>query len=78
VGSISPKKSLKRASNDARFAGVDSGELVMLIASTLEGSLMIGRLQKNVDAFDRAVQHLEDDFETDARAGKSARRVARS
>src|SRR5258705_13066864 len=48
--------------------GVDSAELAMLIVSTLEGSFMIRRLQKNDGPPDLACHHLEEYLETKVRA----------
>ncbi len=48
--------------------GVDSAELAMLIVSTLEGSFMIRRLQKNDGPLDLACHHLEEYLETKVRA----------
>jgi TetR/AcrR family transcriptional regulator, transcriptional repressor for nem operon len=50
---------------------VDSGKLATLIASTLEGSHMVGRLQKNEEPRDLAVRHLEEYLETKVRARKA-------
>ena len=50
---------------------VDSGELATLIASTLEGSHMMSRLQKNEVPRDLAVRHLEEYLETKVRARKA-------
>ena len=50
---------------------VDSRKLATLIASTLEGSLMVSRLQKKEDSRDLAVRHLEEYLETKVRARKS-------
>jgi TetR/AcrR family transcriptional regulator, transcriptional repressor for nem operon len=50
---------------------VDSGELATLIASTLEGSHMMGRLQKKAEPRDLAVRHLEEYLETKVRAQKA-------
>jgi hypothetical protein len=50
---------------------VDSGELATLIASTLEGSHMMSRLQKNDEPRDLAVRHLEEYLETKVRARKA-------
>ena len=47
---------------------VDSAELAMLIVSTLEGSFMIRRLQKNDGPLDLACHHLEEYLETKVRA----------
>ena len=46
-------------------------ELATLIASTLEGSIMVSRLQKTEEARDLAVRHLEEYLETGIRARKS-------
>ena len=50
---------------------VDSARLATLIASTLEGSIMVSRLQKKEEARDLAVRHLEEYLETKVRARKS-------
>jgi len=50
---------------------VDSGELATLIASTLEGSSVVSRLQRRDDPLDLACRHLEDYLETKVRARKS-------
>jgi TetR/AcrR family transcriptional repressor of nem operon len=55
---------------EIRF-NVDSGKLATLIASTLEGSHMLGRLQKKEEPRDLAVRHLEEYLETKVRARKS-------
>src|SRR5260370_5367864 len=47
---------------------VDSAKLAMLIVSTLEGSFMIRRLQKNDSPLDLACDHLEEYLETKVRA----------
>jgi TetR/AcrR family transcriptional repressor of nem operon len=52
-------------------ADVDSEKLATLIVSTLEGSIMVGRLQKNDAPRDLAVRHLEEYLETKVRARKS-------
>ena len=52
-------------------ADVDSEKLATLIASTLEGSIMVSRLQKREDPRDLAVRHLEEYLETRVRARKS-------
>src|SRR5580692_10792928 len=46
---------------------VDSAKLAMLIVSTLEGSFMIRRLQRNDCPVDLACQHLEEHLETKVR-----------
>jgi TetR/AcrR family transcriptional repressor of nem operon len=56
---------------------VDSANLAMLVVSTLEGSVMIRRLQKNDGPLDLACSHLEEYFETKVRARQS-RRVRKS
>jgi TetR/AcrR family transcriptional repressor of nem operon len=52
-------------------ADVDSAKLATLIASTLEGSLMVSRLQKKEEPRDFAVRHLEEYLESKVRARKS-------
>jgi TetR/AcrR family transcriptional repressor of nem operon len=47
---------------------VDSAKLATLIASTLEGSLMVSRLQRNEEPLDLACMHLEEYLETKIRA----------
>lgn len=46
---------------------VDSSELATLIVSTLEGSLMMSRLQRKEDPRDWACRHLEEYLETKVR-----------
>jgi TetR/AcrR family transcriptional repressor of nem operon len=50
---------------------VDSAELAMLIVSTLEGSIMIRRLQKKDGPLDLACHHLGEHLETKVRARQS-------
>ena len=50
---------------------VDSAKLATLIASTLEGSLMVSRLQRNKEPLGLACRHLEEYLETKVRARKS-------
>jgi hypothetical protein len=57
-------------------ADVDSAQLATLIASTLEGSIMVSRLQKKEEARDLAVRHLEEYLESRVRAQKSRRSLA--
>jgi len=57
---------------------VDSAELATLIASTLEGSSMMSRLQRKDEPLDLACRHLEDYLETKVRARKSKARVKKS
>jgi len=52
-------------------ADVDSAKLATLIVTTLEGSLMVSRLQKKKEPRDLAVRHLEEYLETKVRARKS-------
>jgi TetR/AcrR family transcriptional repressor of nem operon len=47
---------------------VDSAKLATLIASTLEGSLMVSRLQRDEGPLDLACQHLEEFIESKVRA----------
>src|SRR5579863_2926925 len=47
---------------------VDSAELATLIVTTLEGGLMVSRLQRKDDPLDLACHHLEDYLETKVRA----------
>jgi TetR/AcrR family transcriptional regulator, transcriptional repressor for nem operon len=50
---------------------VDSAKLATLIASTLEGSSMVGRLQRSDEPLDLACRHLEEHLEMKVRARKS-------
>jgi TetR/AcrR family transcriptional repressor of nem operon len=50
---------------------VDSAKLAMLIVSTLEGSIMIRRLQKKDEPLELACHHLEEYLETKVRARQS-------
>src|ERR1700686_2684476 len=50
---------------------IDSAQLATLIASTLEGSHMVSRLQKKAEPRDFACLHLEEYLETKVRARKS-------
>jgi TetR/AcrR family transcriptional regulator, transcriptional repressor for nem operon len=52
-------------------ADVDSAKLATLIASTLEGSGMLGRLQRSKEPLDLACRHLEEYLETKIRARKA-------
>ncbi len=47
---------------------IDSTKLATLIASTLEGSLMLSRLQRNDEPLDTACRHLEEYLESNIRA----------
>jgi len=53
---------------------VDSAKLATLIASTLEGSLMVSRLQRKDEPLDLACHHLEEYLETQVRARQSKAR----
>ena len=57
---------------------VDSGKLATLIASTLEGSLMVSRLQRKDHPLDLACSHLEEYLETKVRARQSKAEVDKS
>jgi TetR/AcrR family transcriptional regulator, transcriptional repressor for nem operon len=57
---------------------VDSAKLATLIASTLEGSLMVSRLQRQEEPRDLACRHLEEYLETKVRARKSKTRADKS
>src|SRR5258708_13787672 len=52
-------------------ADVNSAKLATLIASTLEGSIMVSRLLKKEEPRDLAVRHLEEYLEPGARSRKS-------
>jgi len=57
---------------------VDSAKLATLIASTLEGSIMLSRLKKKEEHRDLAVRHLEEYLETKVRSLKSNAGAAKS
>ena len=59
--------------NEVR-AGVDCAELATLIASTLEGSLMVSRLERKDGPLDLACRHLEEYLDTKVRAQESKAR----
>ena len=50
---------------------VDCAELATLIVSTLEGGLMVSRLERNDDALDLACRHLEEYLEARVRPQES-------
>ena len=52
--------------------GVDSKELATLIVTSLEGGLMLERLQKNPEPLNIACRHLEEYLETSIRSKKSS------
>jgi TetR/AcrR family transcriptional repressor of nem operon len=57
---------------------VDSEKLATLVASTLEGSHMVSRLQRKAEPLDLACRHLEQYLETEVRAQKSKTRGDKS
>jgi TetR/AcrR family transcriptional regulator, transcriptional repressor for nem operon len=57
---------------------VDSAKLATLIASTLEGSLMVSRLKRKDHPLDLACHHLEEYLETKVRARQSKAGVNKS
>jgi len=59
-------------------SAIDSAELAMLIVSSLEGCLMVSRLQRRDDALDFACRHLEKYLETTTRTHKSKTRAEES
>lgn len=50
---------------------VDCAKLATLIVSTLEGGLMVSRLQRKEESLDSACRHLEEYFESRVRAQRS-------
>jgi TetR/AcrR family transcriptional repressor of nem operon len=59
-------------------SAVDAEELATLIVNTLEGGLMVSRLQRRDDALDLACRHLQQYLETNIRAKKAKSRVEES
>jgi TetR/AcrR family transcriptional regulator, transcriptional repressor for nem operon len=57
---------------------VDAARLATLIVSTLEGSLVVSRLERNLEPVDLACRHLEEHLETKIRAQESKARVGPS
>ncbi|MFZ0884305.1 MAG: TetR/AcrR family transcriptional regulator [Candidatus Acidiferrales bacterium] len=57
---------------------VDPAKLATLIVSTLEGSLMLGRLQRSDEPLDVACRYLHNYLETEVRAPKPATRSIKS
>jgi TetR/AcrR family transcriptional regulator, transcriptional repressor for nem operon len=55
---------------------VDSNEVAATIVSTLEGSLMVSRLQRTERAIDQGCRHLAKYLETEIRAPKIKTKVA--
>ena len=58
--------------------GIDPEELATLIVNTLEGGLMVSRLQRRDEALDLACRHLEGYLETGVRAKESKKRAEKS
>jgi TetR/AcrR family transcriptional regulator, transcriptional repressor for nem operon len=59
-------------------SAIDSAELATLIVSTLEGGLMVSRLQRRDDALGFACRHLEEHLETSVRAKASKSRAEKA
>jgi TetR/AcrR family transcriptional repressor of nem operon len=59
-------------------SAIGSGDLAVLIVSTLEGGLMVTRLQRRDDALDFACRHLEEYLETHIRAKESKTQAEKS
>jgi TetR/AcrR family transcriptional repressor of nem operon len=59
-------------------SGVDSVKLCTLIASTLEGSFMVSRLQRKEQALDLACNHLEEYLEKAVRSRQAKTGARRS
>ncbi len=57
---------------------VDTAELAVLIVSTLEGGLMVSRLERKDAALDLACRHVEEYLETKVRARQSKAGVEKS
>jgi TetR/AcrR family transcriptional repressor of nem operon len=57
---------------------IDSSELATLIVTTLEGSLMVSRLQRKDDPRNLACHHLEEYLETKVRSRESKGRTHKS
>jgi TetR/AcrR family transcriptional regulator, transcriptional repressor for nem operon len=57
---------------------VDSAKLASLIVSTLEGSLAVSRLERNLEPVDLACRHLEEHLETKIRAHESKAKLGLS
>jgi TetR/AcrR family transcriptional regulator, transcriptional repressor for nem operon len=56
---------------------VDPAKLATVIVSTLEGSLMLSRLQRTDEPLDVACRYLDDYLETEVRVPKSATRSSK-
>ena len=59
-------------------SGVDPAELATLIVTTLEGGLMLERLQRSPKPLNIACRHLDQYLETNIRAKKSKTRMERT
>jgi TetR/AcrR family transcriptional regulator, transcriptional repressor for nem operon len=59
-------------------SAVDSEELATLIVNTLEGGLMVSRLQRKDEALDLSCRHLEQYLERSVRAKESKKRGEKS
>ena len=57
---------------------LDAAELAALIVTTLEGSLMLSRLQRKEEPVNLACRHLEEYIETKVRARKQKTGLART
>ena len=74
---------LQEIANEGKRRGevrheTDAARLATLIVSTLEGSFMVRRLQKEDDALDFACRHLEEYLETAVRARQPKARAEKS
>lgn len=58
-------------------SGVDPNRLAMLVISTLEGALMISRLERNRDALLAARSHLDDYLDREVRARSIGSRASK-
>lgn len=59
-------------------AQINAAKLATLIVSTLEGSLMLNRLQRSDEPLDVACRYLEEYLEAEIRAPRSAARLGKS
>src|SRR6266851_4008967 len=85
TGTLRAKKSLQETPSTTpgklqwtRASKEQRRSRIPLIASTLEGSIMVSRLQKKEEPRDLAVRHLEEYLETQVRARKSKAGAAKS
>jgi TetR/AcrR family transcriptional regulator, transcriptional repressor for nem operon len=71
------RKIVEQGKRDGEIlADVDPGEVAATIVSTLEGSLMVSRLQRSEKAIERGCRHLAKYLETEIRATKTKTKVA--